>query len=173
MPVPLVLAGLVLLSDLGDLRAEATEGPLDRLDWRQLQGGDPSRSQPTRRPQPAPAFRSYDGLGNNPLHPTWGNAKTPYLRERSGAHYSDGISAPAGADRPGAREISHALSAQGDLVTADEVFESASMAELVPIVDVGGRSVGGGMVGPVVGRLHAALRERMWSLRESALIFNG
>jgi branched-chain amino acid aminotransferase len=59
-----------------------------------------------------------------------------------------------------------------DLVTADEVFESASMAELVPIVDVGGRSVNGGEVGPMVGRLHAALRERMSSLRDSALIFN-
>lgn len=135
MPVPLVLASLVLLSDLGDLRAEANEGPLDRMDWRQLQGGDPSRSQPTRRPQPAPAFRSYDGLGNNPFHPTWGSAKTPYLRERSGAHYSDGISTPAGADRPGAREISNTLAAQGDLVTADERGLSTAIYEFGQFLD--------------------------------------
>ncbi len=59
-----------------------------------------------------------------------------------------------------------------DLVVADEVFESATMAELVPIVEIDGRRIGDGRPGPVLGKLHRALRERMASLRESALIFN-
>ena len=59
-----------------------------------------------------------------------------------------------------------------DLVAADEAFESATMAELVPIVDIDGRKVGTGMPGPIVGRLHKALKELMASGRESAPIFN-
>jgi branched-chain amino acid aminotransferase len=58
-----------------------------------------------------------------------------------------------------------------DLVTADEVFESATLAELVPIVEVGGRCIGGGQPGPVVRRLHEALRARMQSLRDSTSIY--
>ena len=59
-----------------------------------------------------------------------------------------------------------------DLVAADEAFESATMAELVPIVEIDGRKVGTGSPGPVVKRLHAALRELMESGRESTPIFN-
>jgi branched-chain amino acid aminotransferase len=59
-----------------------------------------------------------------------------------------------------------------DLIVADEVFETATMAELVPIVEIDGRRIGDGRVGPMAGRLHGALRERMAGLRESALIFN-
>jgi len=59
-----------------------------------------------------------------------------------------------------------------DLVVADEVFESATMAELVPIVSIGGRRIGDGRPGPVTVSLHRALRERMASLHESARIFN-
>jgi branched-chain amino acid aminotransferase len=59
-----------------------------------------------------------------------------------------------------------------DLVTADEVFESATMAELVPIVEIDGRKVADGKVGPIVATLHQALRERMAGLTESALIYN-
>ncbi|MBM3490544.1 MAG: branched-chain-amino-acid transaminase [Alphaproteobacteria bacterium] len=59
-----------------------------------------------------------------------------------------------------------------DLVTAEEVFDSASMSELTPIVDVDGRRIGDGRPGPVTKRLHRALRELMESGRQSAAIFN-
>lgn len=59
-----------------------------------------------------------------------------------------------------------------DLTTADEVFESASMSELMPIVEIDGRQVGDGAPGPVCGRLHAALRDLMKSGRQSTPIFN-
>ena len=59
-----------------------------------------------------------------------------------------------------------------DLIVADEVFETATMAEIVPIVAIDGRRIGDGQVGRATKRLHQALRERMASLRESALIFN-
>jgi branched-chain amino acid aminotransferase len=59
-----------------------------------------------------------------------------------------------------------------DLVAADEVFESASMSELVPIVEIDGRRIGSGAPGPVCGRLHSALRDLMQSGRRSTPIFN-
>jgi hypothetical protein len=54
---------------------------------------------------------SHDGTGNNAVQGGWGAAGTALLR-RAGVGYSDGISAAAGADRPSARAISNALSAQ-------------------------------------------------------------
>jgi peroxidase len=59
-----------------------------------------------------PAFeaRSIDGTGNNLDNPTWGSADTPLLRFSTAA-YSDGVSAPAGLDRPSPRMVSNALSA--------------------------------------------------------------
>lgn len=53
---------------------------------------------------------SFDGTGNNLLHPTWGSDNTQLLRIAP-AQYGDGISTPAGADRPSAREISDVVSA--------------------------------------------------------------
>src|SRR5947209_1970504 len=58
-------------------------------------------------------FYSIDGTGNNPFRPTWGSAGTDLIRIAPSA-YADGVSAPAGADRPSARAISNALSDQAD-----------------------------------------------------------
>lgn len=60
---------------------------------------------------PAPEFRTIDGSGNNKAHTDWGTPGEQYLRTTT-AEYSDGISAPAGADRLSPREISNLVSAQ-------------------------------------------------------------
>jgi len=59
------------------------------------------------------APQSIDGTGNNLAHTDWGAAGVDLLRT-SAAAYADGISAPSGSDRPGAREISNALSLSPD-----------------------------------------------------------
>lgn len=59
-----------------------------------------------------------------------------------------------------------------DLVTADEVFESATMAELTPITEIDGRRIGRGMVGPITQLLHQHLRSLMESGNESSKIMN-
>jgi len=46
-----------------------------------------------------PIDRSLDGSGNNLIHPTWGQAGTPYLRVAP-AHYADGISQIAAGPSP-------------------------------------------------------------------------
>jgi hypothetical protein len=102
--------------------------------------GPASRMQaPTPPPPPpppaAPEFRSYDGSGNNQAHPEWGCAGTDYLRERSGARYADGKSAPAGADRPSARAISNAVSDQGEAVTQDARGLSTALYEFGQFLD--------------------------------------
>ena len=58
-----------------------------------------SRGGP-RTPQTV-GFRSIDGTGNNLANPDWGAAGTDLLRIAPAA-YADGVSAPAGADRPSA-----------------------------------------------------------------------
>jgi hypothetical protein len=57
--------------------------------------------------------RSIDGSSNNLAHPTWGADDTDFLRVAP-AQYADGVSAPAGASRPSARQVSDTVSAQGD-----------------------------------------------------------
>ncbi len=59
---------------------------------------------------------SFDGTGNNLQHASWGSDNTQLLRIAP-AQYGDGISTPAGADRPSARQISDVVSAHpaGDL----------------------------------------------------------
>src|SRR3989440_5489678 len=59
------------------------------------------------------AIRTIDGTGNNVMNPFWGSIGTPLLRMVAPA-YADGISAPGGTNRPSARAISNALSAQTD-----------------------------------------------------------
>src|SRR5262245_43201825 len=39
-------------------------------------------------------IRPIDGVGNNVAHPYWGTPDEELLREASGFHYADGISAP-------------------------------------------------------------------------------
>lgn len=53
------------------------------------------------------------GVGNNLLHPTWGTAGSTFLRTAP-AEYEDGVSTPAGANRPSARAISNAVADDGD-----------------------------------------------------------
>ena len=52
--------------------------------------------------------RSIDGTGNNLVNPELGSADTALLRVAEN-DYADGISEPAGEDRPSAREISNTL----------------------------------------------------------------
>lgn len=106
--------------------------------WRQSnrQHAQPSNpATPGSHSPPAPTYRSFNGQGNNLVHPMWGSAISDYLREQSGAHYADGKSAPNGASRPSARVISNALVAQGDLSTADERGLSALMYEFGQFLD--------------------------------------
>ncbi|TMQ34039.1 MAG: hypothetical protein E6K70_09840, partial [Planctomycetota bacterium] len=56
-------------------------------------------------------FRTIDGSGNNFGDPDEGQAGIQLFRIAPSA-YADGVSAPAGANRPGARAISNALSDQ-------------------------------------------------------------
>ena len=55
--------------------------------------------------------RTINGEGNNEANPTWGAAEHPVIRLAAAA-YADGISEPAGADRPSPRAISNAVVAQ-------------------------------------------------------------
>ena len=50
-------------------------------------------------------FRAIDGSGNNLAHPTWGSTGVDLIRKAPAA-YADGVSDPAGANRPSARVIS-------------------------------------------------------------------
>src|SRR2546421_1440200 len=79
---------------MGNPRAKNTVKQLERLEPRQFLAAD--------------AFRSFDGTANNLLHPTWGTVNQLLLRDAPSA-YADGQSAPAGADRPSAREVSNTV----------------------------------------------------------------
>src|SRR5262245_43953105 len=61
----------------------------------------------------AATFAPIDGTGNNLAHPEWGSAGSDLLRIAPAA-YADGVSAPAGADRPSPRVISNTIADQGD-----------------------------------------------------------
>jgi len=64
---------------------------------------------------PMPAYRTIDEQGNNLSHPQWGAAGAR-LRRMAPAAYADGVSAPAGPDRPSARAISNAVLAQSESI---------------------------------------------------------
>ena len=70
--------------------------------------------------------QSIDGSGNNLLQPQWGAAGTALLRLIPAA-YADGVSSPAGADRPSARAISNAVAAHPE----DEVLNASGLAAFV------------------------------------------
>lgn len=59
--------------------------------------------------------RTIDGTYNNLSHPNWGAAGTNLLHT-FGIHYADGVSAPAGANRPHPRRVSNVLFAQNGLL---------------------------------------------------------
>src|SRR6185295_20163098 len=93
----------LLLAAGGVIAASGTlEIATDRDTWRRLQAGDqavPTGTDLTATAAAvAPAYRTYDGRGNNPLHPLWGIAGSNYRREDSGAAYTDGASMPPGAN---------------------------------------------------------------------------
>lgn len=71
-------------------------------------------------------YETIDGTGNNVAHPTWGSTSTDLLRTAPAA-YGDGISTPAGADRPSARLISNAVVDQGSA----DIPNDRSMSDLV------------------------------------------
>ncbi len=64
------------------------------------------------RPTPMVTY-SIDGTANNVANPEWGSTQEQLLR-LARPEYGDGVSTPAGADRPSARAISNALADQGD-----------------------------------------------------------
>lgn len=72
-----------------------------------LAGQRPGGAPAARFPQD---LRSYDGSGNNVVHPDWGSTGSPFLR-RTAAAYADGVDSPAGANRVSARQISNAVAA--------------------------------------------------------------
>lgn len=62
----------------------------------------------------AQAYRTLDGSSNNPSNPDWGATGTR-LRTMGTIGYADGVSAPAGVDRPNPRSISNLLFSQSTL----------------------------------------------------------
>ena len=90
-------------------RRSAVEN-LDLLESRQLLSNLPGP------PSAAMSFYSVDGTGNNAGNPSLGSDNSDLLRIAP-AQYGDGISTPAGADRPSARAISNVLDAQGNQQT--------------------------------------------------------
>ena len=126
----LLVAGLLCLT--ASARAQSSGS---RRHWRDLEQGDRGHGGGRQAPAPGAGFRTFDGSGNNLAHRTWGAANTDYLRERSGADYADGRSAPAGADRPSARVISNAVADQGDAETEDERGLSTATYEFGQFLD--------------------------------------
>src|SRR5437667_10902666 len=69
-------------------------------------------------------IRSYDGSGNNLAHPEWGSTGQALSRFAPNA-YGDGISTPAGASLPSAREISNFLLQHH---RADDIFNQEGLS---------------------------------------------
>ncbi len=63
-------------------------------------------------------FAPIDGVGNNESEPDLGSAHTPLLRDTS-VGYGDGLSTPAGDDRPSARTVSNAVASQTESIVND------------------------------------------------------
>src|SRR5437868_5236729 len=68
---------------------------------------------------PSTVFEPIGGTGNNVAHPDWGAAGTDLIRIAPSA-YANGLSLPAGANRPSARVISNALSDQTNSTTKSQ-----------------------------------------------------
>jgi hypothetical protein len=103
--------------------------PIPRLEPNgQPPQGQPPQNQNQRPPQPPtvlppalPAsfilpteFRSVDGSGNNQANSAWGTPDKPFRRLAPNA-YADGLSEPAGENRPSARVVSNAVAVQPNL----------------------------------------------------------
>jgi hypothetical protein len=107
-----------------DVNADGQRSPLDVLMVvNRINRGGGRDSGPAQDPHDKPTtpgeVRSIDGTGNNLANTELGSAGEQLLRVAP-ADYADGISTPAGEDRPSAREISNALSAHaGESVSND------------------------------------------------------
>ncbi len=66
-------------------------------------------------------FASIDGTGNNENSPTLGTTGTQLLRITT-SEYADGLSAPAGEERPSARAVSNAVAAQDESVASERLY---------------------------------------------------
>ena len=93
---------LMVINRLNRPDQEPTDYQLGQRD----QGPRPLPPVPEQRRE----FQSIDGTGNHLENPQWGSAGENLLRVAE-AQYADGISEPAGSDRPSTREISNLLSA--------------------------------------------------------------
>ncbi|MFO1023087.1 MAG: peroxidase family protein [Planctomycetales bacterium] len=71
-------------------------------------------------------YRTYDGTGNNVANQQWGSTAEDLLRKAAAA-YSDGISTPAGATRPSARQISNVIADHVD----EDVKNDRQMSAMV------------------------------------------
>lgn len=60
--------------------------------------------------------RTYDGTNNNQSNPDWG-ATFAHLQRFATVDYADGVSAPAGPDRPSARAVSNGVADQPEGVS--------------------------------------------------------
>lgn len=80
---------------------------------------DPPVERPDRTDEVEQGTQAIDGSGNNVENPSLGVAETPLLRIADN-DYADGISEPAGEDRPSARVISNELSAVGEEASTSE-----------------------------------------------------
>lgn len=69
--------------------------------------------------RPGQEYRSVDGTGNNLQNRDWGSTDEQLAR-KSPAAYGDGVSTPAGANRPSAREISNVLADHVDADTPND-----------------------------------------------------
>src|SRR5438552_11733990 len=92
----------LFLEDISMLRspchASSRSSVFERLEIRQMMSAD---------------VRSFDGTGNNLANSEWGSTNEALLR-LAAAQYADGLSVPAGANRPSARAVSNAVSTHGD-----------------------------------------------------------
>lgn len=101
-----------------------------RLLWKPRTRLAPARTAGLRlerleeRDQPSAAFPSIDGTGNNLANTDWGSAGSNLIR-LSPAAFGDGISTPAGANRPSARVISNAVSNQAEGTPTNDRMMSA------------------------------------------------
>lgn len=91
---------------------------MEQLEDRSLMAADTNAAAST--------VRSYDGTGNNLAHPQWASTDEILLRFAP-AEYANGISTPAGTDRPSARTISNTLADHPE----DDVKNDRSLAALV------------------------------------------
>lgn len=105
----------------------------------------------------APGGQVLEGASSNVFVVKDGHVRTPPLS----ASILAGITRQTvfdAAARVGVR-LQESTMFPGDLYGADEAFITSTLRELVPVVNVDGKTVGSGSPGPVTAKLHKAFRE--------------